>query len=110
MPDADHSRWVSPEQIAGVVRFLCEDGAGHRERRARSGLRPGVSRAGARPAVDRSGGRDGYIERMPPRRLAPLAAVAAWLAGAAPAGAHAPLPGERIVAGVSAAGTGPLRA
>jgi NAD(P)-dependent dehydrogenase (short-subunit alcohol dehydrogenase family) len=28
MPDADHSRWVSPEQIAGVVRFLCEDGSG----------------------------------------------------------------------------------
>ena len=28
MPDADHSRWVAPEQIASVVRFLCEDGAG----------------------------------------------------------------------------------
>jgi NAD(P)-dependent dehydrogenase (short-subunit alcohol dehydrogenase family) len=28
MPDADHSRWVAPEQIAGVVRFLCEDGSG----------------------------------------------------------------------------------
>ena len=28
MPDADHSRWVAPEQIAAVVRFLCEDGAG----------------------------------------------------------------------------------
>jgi NAD(P)-dependent dehydrogenase (short-subunit alcohol dehydrogenase family) len=27
MPDADHDRWVSPEQIASVVRFLCEDGA-----------------------------------------------------------------------------------
>jgi NAD(P)-dependent dehydrogenase (short-subunit alcohol dehydrogenase family) len=27
MPDADHSRWVHPEQIADVVRFLCEDGA-----------------------------------------------------------------------------------
>jgi NAD(P)-dependent dehydrogenase (short-subunit alcohol dehydrogenase family) len=27
MPDADHGRWVSPEQIASVVRFLCEDGA-----------------------------------------------------------------------------------
>lgn len=27
MPDADHDRWVAPEQIAGVVRFLCEDGA-----------------------------------------------------------------------------------
>jgi NAD(P)-dependent dehydrogenase (short-subunit alcohol dehydrogenase family) len=27
MPDADHSRWVAPEQIAAVVRFLCEDGA-----------------------------------------------------------------------------------
>lgn len=26
-PDADHSRWVSPEQIAEVVRFLCEDGS-----------------------------------------------------------------------------------
>jgi NAD(P)-dependent dehydrogenase (short-subunit alcohol dehydrogenase family) len=25
MPDADHSSWVSPEQIAGVVRWLCED-------------------------------------------------------------------------------------
>jgi NAD(P)-dependent dehydrogenase (short-subunit alcohol dehydrogenase family) len=28
MPDADHGRWVAPEQIASVVRFLCEDGAG----------------------------------------------------------------------------------
>jgi len=28
MPDADWSRWVPPEQIASVVRFLCEDGAG----------------------------------------------------------------------------------
>ena len=28
MPDADWDRWVAPEQIAGVVRFLCEDGAG----------------------------------------------------------------------------------
>jgi NAD(P)-dependent dehydrogenase (short-subunit alcohol dehydrogenase family) len=27
MPDADHSRWVPPEQIAAVVRFLCEDGS-----------------------------------------------------------------------------------
>jgi NAD(P)-dependent dehydrogenase (short-subunit alcohol dehydrogenase family) len=24
-PDADHSRWVSPEQIAGVIRFLCSE-------------------------------------------------------------------------------------
>ena len=28
MPDADHGKWVAPEQIASVVRFLCEDGAG----------------------------------------------------------------------------------
>jgi NAD(P)-dependent dehydrogenase (short-subunit alcohol dehydrogenase family) len=28
MPAADHSRWVAPEQIASVVRWLCEDGAG----------------------------------------------------------------------------------
>ena len=28
MPDADHERWVAPEQIAAVVRLLCEDGAG----------------------------------------------------------------------------------
>jgi len=41
---------------------------------------------------------------MPARSFAPLAAVAVLLAGAAPAGAQAPLPGERIVAGVSAAG------
>ncbi|HEX8157723.1 MAG TPA: SDR family oxidoreductase [Solirubrobacteraceae bacterium] len=27
MPDADHDRWVSPDQIASVVRFLCDDGA-----------------------------------------------------------------------------------
>jgi NAD(P)-dependent dehydrogenase (short-subunit alcohol dehydrogenase family) len=27
MPDADHSRWVAPERIASVVRFLCEDGS-----------------------------------------------------------------------------------
>jgi NAD(P)-dependent dehydrogenase (short-subunit alcohol dehydrogenase family) len=24
-PDADHSRWVSPEQIARVIRFLCSE-------------------------------------------------------------------------------------
>ena len=28
MPDADHSRWVAPAQIASIVRFLCEDGSG----------------------------------------------------------------------------------
>lgn len=28
MPNADHGRWVAPEQIASVVRFVCEDGAG----------------------------------------------------------------------------------
>jgi len=28
MPDADHRRWVSPQRIAGVARFLCEDGSG----------------------------------------------------------------------------------
>lgn len=27
-PDADHAKWVAPEEIARVVRFLCEDGAG----------------------------------------------------------------------------------
>jgi NAD(P)-dependent dehydrogenase (short-subunit alcohol dehydrogenase family) len=27
MPDADHSRWVAPEEIGAVVRFLCEDGS-----------------------------------------------------------------------------------
>jgi NAD(P)-dependent dehydrogenase (short-subunit alcohol dehydrogenase family) len=27
MPDADYDRWVRPEQIADVVRFLCEDGS-----------------------------------------------------------------------------------
>jgi len=41
---------------------------------------------------------------MPARSLALLAAAAVLLAAAAPAGAQAPLPGERIVAGVSAAG------
>lgn len=27
MPAADHARWVAPERIASVVRFLCEDGS-----------------------------------------------------------------------------------
>lgn len=27
MPDADFARWVAPEQLASVVRFLCEDGS-----------------------------------------------------------------------------------
>jgi NAD(P)-dependent dehydrogenase (short-subunit alcohol dehydrogenase family) len=27
MPDADHGSWVTPERIAAVVRFLCEDGS-----------------------------------------------------------------------------------
>ena len=26
-PDADHSRWVSPAEIAGVIRFLAGDGS-----------------------------------------------------------------------------------
>ena len=25
MPNADHDRWVRPEEIAAVVRFLCSD-------------------------------------------------------------------------------------
>lgn len=25
MPDADHSKWVSPQEIARVIRFLCSD-------------------------------------------------------------------------------------
>ncbi len=28
MPKADHDSWVKPAQIADVIRFLCEDGAG----------------------------------------------------------------------------------
>jgi len=28
MPNADHASWVSPKQLADVIRFLCEDGAG----------------------------------------------------------------------------------
>lgn len=28
MPAADHSRWVTPEQIAATLRFLCSDEAG----------------------------------------------------------------------------------
>lgn len=28
MPNADHASWVSPRQIADVIRFLCESGSG----------------------------------------------------------------------------------
>jgi NAD(P)-dependent dehydrogenase (short-subunit alcohol dehydrogenase family) len=28
MPDADHSRWVKPEEIASLVLFLLSDEAG----------------------------------------------------------------------------------
>jgi NAD(P)-dependent dehydrogenase (short-subunit alcohol dehydrogenase family) len=27
MPNADHVSWVRPEQVAGVIRFLCDDGS-----------------------------------------------------------------------------------
>ena len=27
MPKADFARWVAPEQLAGTIRFLCEDGS-----------------------------------------------------------------------------------
>jgi NAD(P)-dependent dehydrogenase (short-subunit alcohol dehydrogenase family) len=27
MPNADHASWVRPEQVAGVIRFLCDDGS-----------------------------------------------------------------------------------
>ncbi|HEY8638409.1 MAG TPA: SDR family NAD(P)-dependent oxidoreductase [Solirubrobacteraceae bacterium] len=27
-PDADHSKWVSPDEIASVIRFLCSDESG----------------------------------------------------------------------------------
>jgi len=27
MPDADYAKWAAPEQIASVIRFLCEDGS-----------------------------------------------------------------------------------
>jgi NAD(P)-dependent dehydrogenase (short-subunit alcohol dehydrogenase family) len=28
MPDADHSKWVAPAQIAAVIRFLCAEDSG----------------------------------------------------------------------------------
>src|SRR5262249_38050179 len=28
MPDADFDKWVTPAQIAGVIRFLCSDESG----------------------------------------------------------------------------------
>ena len=46
-PDADHSRWVAPAEIAGVIRFLCSDESGAGQRRRRAGLRTRLTRAGA---------------------------------------------------------------
>ncbi len=42
-PDADHSRWVTPDQIARVIRFLCSEDCRADERRPRPGLRSRVS-------------------------------------------------------------------
>ena len=41
-PDADHSRWVAPEQIARTIRYLCSQESDGDVRRARAGLREGM--------------------------------------------------------------------
>ena len=46
-PDADHSKWVQPAEIARVVRFLVSDDSAVDERRRDSRLRPRVVRQGA---------------------------------------------------------------
>ena len=51
-PDADHSRWVKPEQIADVIRFLCSEESARDRRRAHPGLRPRVKPTGPALTVD----------------------------------------------------------
>ena len=50
-PDADHSKWVQPAEIARVVRFLVSDDSARHERRRDPRLRPRVvAAARARPS------------------------------------------------------------
>ena len=83
-PDADHSRWVQPAEIARVIVFLCSEESAPVSGAGDSGLRPGVAAPGQRLA-HRGGVRQ---QRLVPDRMALVgdrrAGNAARRAGLAP--------------------------
>ncbi len=71
--DADHSRWVKPEEIGHVIRFLTSPEAsavtGARRPRVRAGVAPRAAVAGAPasaapPAAARAASNDGAVQQL----------------------------------------------
>ena len=91
MPDADHARWVASGADRRRRALPLRGRLRRRQRRARAGLRPGLTGRRNRSAPV------GTFSAMSARRLvASCCLAAAALLLAVPAAATPPLPGERI--------------